>query len=240
MAAHPAGCGPGRVQRGRRAPLAGQRRADEGRRAPDAPDPKKYGLDQPAATVRIGSGSSQATLVLGAKADNGDVYARDLARPLVFTLEAPLLDELKKDPSEYRQKDLFDARSFQYDASGDRPQRPDGRVRESQGQGQGRQGRREVAPGVARAARRGRRERSRRSSPRSPGAEPTGFVDSHGEDGPRQAGADRRLDVRQRQAGARHLRARGRDRVCVACREPWRRDGRRRGHRFEIIKALED
>jgi len=79
---------------------------------PDAPDPKKYGLDQPAATVRIGSGSSQATLVLGAKADNGDVYARDLARPLVFTLEAPLLDELKKDPSEYRQKDLFDARSF--------------------------------------------------------------------------------------------------------------------------------
>jgi len=79
---------------------------------PDAPDPKKYGLDPPAATVRIGSGSSQATLVLGAKADNGDVYARDLARPLVFTLEAPLLDELKKDPSEYRQKDLFDARSF--------------------------------------------------------------------------------------------------------------------------------
>jgi hypothetical protein len=30
----------------------------------------------------------------------------------VFTVEAALLDELKKDPSEYRQKDLFDARSF--------------------------------------------------------------------------------------------------------------------------------
>ncbi len=29
-----------------------------------------------------------------------------------FTIESSLLDELKKDPSEYRQKDLFDARSF--------------------------------------------------------------------------------------------------------------------------------
>ncbi len=79
---------------------------------PDPPDPKKYGFDQPAATVRIGSGSSQATLVLGAKTESGDVYAKDMARPMVFTLEAALLDELKKDPSEYRQKDLFDARSF--------------------------------------------------------------------------------------------------------------------------------
>ena len=31
---------------------------------PDA-DPKKYGLDKPAATVKFGSGSSQATVVLG-------------------------------------------------------------------------------------------------------------------------------------------------------------------------------
>jgi hypothetical protein len=69
---------------------------------PDPPDPKKYGLDQPAATVRIGSGSSQASLVLGAATGGGDVYAKDLARPIVFTVEAP----------DYRQKDLFDARSF--------------------------------------------------------------------------------------------------------------------------------
>jgi uncharacterized protein DUF4340 len=79
---------------------------------PDPPDPKKYGLDQPAATVRIGSGSSQATLVLGAATASGDVYAKDLARPNVFTVEAALVDELKKDPSEFRQKDLFEARSF--------------------------------------------------------------------------------------------------------------------------------
>jgi hypothetical protein len=79
---------------------------------PDSPDSKKYGLDPPAATVRVGSGSSQATLVLGAAAGNGDVYAKDLARPIVFTVEPALLEDLKKDASEYRQKDLFDARSF--------------------------------------------------------------------------------------------------------------------------------
>lgn len=79
--------------------------------APDA-DQKKYGLDKPAATVKFGSGSSQATLAMGGKAAEGTVYARDLSRPAIFTVEATALDELKKDPSEYRQKDLFDARSF--------------------------------------------------------------------------------------------------------------------------------
>lgn len=79
--------------------------------APDAPDLKKYGLEKPAATVRIGSGSSQATLAVSA-AQEGTVYAKDLSRPAVFTIEPSLLDDLKKDPAEYRQKDLFDARSF--------------------------------------------------------------------------------------------------------------------------------
>jgi hypothetical protein len=78
---------------------------------PDA-DLKKYGLDQPAATVKFGAGSSQASLVLGGKAAEGTIYARDLSRPAIFTVESNILDELKKDPSDYRQKDLFDARSF--------------------------------------------------------------------------------------------------------------------------------
>jgi hypothetical protein len=73
---------------------------------------KKYGLENPAATVRIGSGSSLATLLLGSAADEGAIYARDASRPSVFTLEASLLDDLKKDAGEYRQKDLFDARAF--------------------------------------------------------------------------------------------------------------------------------
>jgi hypothetical protein len=79
--------------------------------APEA-DGKKYALDKPAATVKLGSGSSLATLVIGGPAGEGTVYARDLSRPAIVTIESSVLDELKKDPSEYRQKDLFDARSF--------------------------------------------------------------------------------------------------------------------------------
>jgi hypothetical protein len=79
---------------------------------PDTSDLKKYGLEKPAATVRLGSGSSQATLLVGGPAETGSVYAKDLSRPAVFTIESSLLDDLKKDASEYRQKDLFDARSF--------------------------------------------------------------------------------------------------------------------------------
>jgi len=79
---------------------------------PDSSDLKKYGLDKPAVTVRLGSGSSQATLLIGGPAETGTVYAKDFSRPTVFTIESALLDDLKKEASEYRQKDLFDARSF--------------------------------------------------------------------------------------------------------------------------------
>src|SRR5215204_1002632 len=68
--------------------------------APDAPDPdgKKYGFDKPAATVTFGTGSSQATVVIGGPAAEGTVYAKDVSRSAVFTVESNLLDELKKDP----------------------------------------------------------------------------------------------------------------------------------------------
>jgi hypothetical protein len=75
-------------------------------------DAKKFGFDKPAAVVRMGTGSSQATLTIGGAAEEGTVYAKDHSRPAVFTVESAVLDELKKDTSEYRQKDLFDARSF--------------------------------------------------------------------------------------------------------------------------------
>jgi hypothetical protein len=78
----------------------------------DAADLSSYGLDKPAATVRIGSGSSLATLLIGKTAESATVYAKDAARPAVFTIESTLVDDLKKDVSEYRLKDLFDARSF--------------------------------------------------------------------------------------------------------------------------------
>jgi hypothetical protein len=81
--------------------------------AAEPADLKEYALDAPQATVRIGSGSSQAVLLVGGKAkEEGNVYAKDQSRPAVFTLESSLLDELQKDATEFRQKDLFDARSF--------------------------------------------------------------------------------------------------------------------------------
>lgn len=77
-----------------------------------ASKPADYGFDKPQATVSLGSGSSQAVLDLGKASGEGAVYARDQSRPLVFTVESTLLDDLKKQPGEYRQKDLFDARAF--------------------------------------------------------------------------------------------------------------------------------
>jgi len=75
-------------------------------------DAAKYGLDTPQATATLGLGSTQATLVLGAKQDDTSVYARDLSRPMVFTVESTLLDELKKKPEDVRRKDVFAFRSF--------------------------------------------------------------------------------------------------------------------------------
>jgi hypothetical protein len=80
--------------------------------AAEAADLKQYGLDQPGASVRIGTGSSLATLLVGSTAADGTVHAKDASRPAVFTIEATLLEDLKKDAGEYRQKDIFDARSF--------------------------------------------------------------------------------------------------------------------------------
>lgn len=79
---------------------------------PSDADLKKYGLAKPTATVRVGAGSAQATLAFGGDAGNGAVYARDLARPAVFTIESSNVDELKKDPAEFRRKDLFEFRPF--------------------------------------------------------------------------------------------------------------------------------
>lgn len=75
-------------------------------------DAKKYGLDKPQAVATVGAGSARATLDIGAKAPDGTLYAKDAARPLVFTVEASLLDDVKKKPDDVRQKMLFEFRSF--------------------------------------------------------------------------------------------------------------------------------
>ena len=80
--------------------------------AADAAKLADYGLDKPDVTVQIGSGSSQAVLLLGTAGGEGVVYAKDQSRPAVITVDKTLADDLKKDAGEFRQRDLFDARAF--------------------------------------------------------------------------------------------------------------------------------
>lgn len=93
-------------------------RVDDGRMsaivASGEADLKVYGLDKPTVTVRLGTGSSQATMAFGKAADNADqVYARDLSRALVFTVQKSLSEELgTKSAADYRRKDLFEFRPF--------------------------------------------------------------------------------------------------------------------------------
>ena len=79
---------------------------------PTPEDLKKYGLDKPDATVNVKAGSATATLVLGGKTADNMVYARDVSKPAVMTVEGSLADELKKGADEYRRKDLFEFRAY--------------------------------------------------------------------------------------------------------------------------------
>ena len=75
-------------------------------------DLKKYGLEKPEATVNINAGSARATLLLGGKATDTTVYARDASKPAVVTVESALMDDLKKGADDYRRKDLFEFRAY--------------------------------------------------------------------------------------------------------------------------------
>jgi hypothetical protein len=75
-------------------------------------DLKKYGLEKPAATVNINAGSARATLLIGGKATDTTVYARDASKPAVVTVESALMDDLKKGADDYRRKDLFEFRAY--------------------------------------------------------------------------------------------------------------------------------
>ena len=79
--------------------------------APDAAELAKYKLDPPVATFTAVSGSSRATLLFG-ETENALLYAKDAARPMVFTVAPTLYTDLVRDLQEFRRKDLFDSRSF--------------------------------------------------------------------------------------------------------------------------------
>jgi hypothetical protein len=74
-------------------------------------DLAKYGLDKPSMTVTIGSGSAKTVLEVS-KAKDGETYARDAARPIVFMLDTTLQGDLEKNFDDYRKKELFEFRPF--------------------------------------------------------------------------------------------------------------------------------
>jgi len=77
----------------------------------DATDLKKRKLDPPVASFTAVSGSSRATLLFGAT-ENALIFAKDAARPMVFTVAPTLYTDVIRDLAEFRRKDLFDSRSF--------------------------------------------------------------------------------------------------------------------------------
>jgi len=84
---------------------------------PDESEPEEdplamYGLTEPrlSATVRLGSAS--ATLLVGNATADGTYYAKDSSRPVIFTVDSTLVDDLGRDSGEYRTKGLFDFRPF--------------------------------------------------------------------------------------------------------------------------------
>jgi uncharacterized protein DUF4340 len=79
---------------------------------PEAKDLGKYGLDRPPLRVDVGSGSAKASLLVGMPSPEDTPYAKDAARPSVFTIEKALTTDLSKAVGDYRRKDVFDMRSF--------------------------------------------------------------------------------------------------------------------------------
>ncbi len=72
----------------------------------------EYGLETPRATVAIAVAGETHTLLIGDETPEMTVWARDASRPLVFTVDAAMVDELLRGPETYRQTDLFDFRPF--------------------------------------------------------------------------------------------------------------------------------
>ncbi len=74
-------------------------------------DVKQYGLDKPAVRLTLNLEGATTVLDFGKSADNG-VYARQTAKSSIVIVDQSLVDELKKGPEAFRQKDLFTFRAF--------------------------------------------------------------------------------------------------------------------------------
>lgn len=75
-------------------------------------DLKQYGLDKPEYTVTLAAGSARSVFLVGGKSPEGQYYAKDGSRPMVFTVDSFLIEDLKKGPGDFRPKDLFEFRTY--------------------------------------------------------------------------------------------------------------------------------
>jgi hypothetical protein len=79
---------------------------------PTPTDLKKFGLEKPEVAVTVNTGSARATLAVGGAAADDAVYARDLSKNLIVTVDKSLADDLKKPLDEYRRHEAFEMRAF--------------------------------------------------------------------------------------------------------------------------------
>ena len=79
--------------------------------SPNPVDLQSYGLERPAVTATVMSGSARATLAIG-NVEGDAAYARDVSRPMIFTIPQAAAVDLEKTADMFRRKDLFDGRSF--------------------------------------------------------------------------------------------------------------------------------
>ena len=72
-----------------------------------------YGLQPPRTTVTAsGGGKSLAQVLVGSTSGDAAVHMKDAARPMVFTVEKALADDLQRTVDTYRAKDVFSYRMF--------------------------------------------------------------------------------------------------------------------------------
>ncbi len=73
---------------------------------------KEFGLDPAERRLTLAAGSTVAEIHLGKPTPEGDVYAKDASRSIVFTIEKALADDLARSPADFRSKDVFAFRAF--------------------------------------------------------------------------------------------------------------------------------
>ena len=127
---------------------------------------KEFGLDPAEHRLTLGAGSTVAEILLGKATPEGDVYAKDASRSIVFTIEKALADDLARNPADFRVQGRLRLPRLHRHAPRDHPRRQDRRVRAQEGAREGRG--REVGGGGAGARRRRGEDRGPRQQGRHP------------------------------------------------------------------------